>query len=69
LEKYVKLGKMGLTWKNGSDLEKWVTLEKNLGHTWKNESPLKKLVTSGKLISLGKKGCTLGKKGRICKNG
>ena len=49
---------MGLIWRNGSNLQKWVTLENwvafgEMGHTWKcvtgrNGSPLQKCFTFGK---------------------
>ena len=48
MEKWVALGKVGNSWKNGSYLKKLdhifkkiVTLEK-MGHVWKNESNLEK---------------------------
>ena len=73
LEKLVTLRKMcqprkvGHTWKNGSHLEKCVTLEKwvtlgNMDHTrkmlqtWKYGSHLKKWVILEKWVTLGKKG-------------
>ena len=68
---------MGHTWKNGSPLEKWVTLRK-LGHTWRNKSQLKIWVTNFvKLVKMShsckygshlEKWVTLVKLDSICKN-
>ena len=64
MEKWVTLGKMGHTWKNGSHLEKLVTLEKwvtvrKMGHTWKNGSHLEKWVTVRKMGRTWKNGSHL----------
>ena len=76
LEKCVRLGKMGHTWKlgtfenvghtskNGSHLEKWFPLER-IGNTWKYESHLKRWValkTCGKAGHTWKNGSHLGKR-------
>ena len=56
--------------KNGSPLEKWLTLGTNGSHL-ENGSNLKKYtwVTLGKMGHTWKKGVTLGKMGHTCKNG
>ena len=51
---------MGHTWKNGSQLEKWVTLVKT-GRTCKNGSHLEKRVTLVKMGHTLKNGRTLKK--------
>ena len=48
INEFEELGKMVLTWKNVSHLEKWVTVGK-IGHISKNGSHLEKWVTLGKM--------------------
>ena len=64
---------MGHTSKNGTHLEKWITLGKRItlrtvSHTWKNGSHLGKWLTLEKMGHAWKRGDTLGKIGEIWKN-
>jgi len=72
LEKWVSLGKMGHTWKDGSHLQKAVK-HLRIGLSFKNRSPFEKCVTYEKWLTLGErpdfgKWVTIAKIGHARKN-